>query len=72
MIDQNTFTETLRAVQEIVRTSAEPMSREEILSYFKDMELDRQQEEMVFEFLSVPHEEEPPAEEETSEEGKAS
>ena len=58
MIDQNTFTETLRAVQEIIRTSAQPMTREEILSYFKDMELDSQQEAMVFEFLTVPHEEE--------------
>ena len=57
MIDQNTFMETLHAVQEIIRTSAEPMSKGEILSYFKDMDLDRQQEEMVFEFLSVPHEE---------------
>ena len=64
MLDQNTFTETLRAVQEIIRTSAEPMTREEILSYFKDMELDKQQEEMIFEFLMVPHEEEADAEEE--------
>ena len=59
MLDQNTFTETIRAVQEIIRTSAEPMSREEILSYFKDMDLNAQQEEMVFTFLSTPHEEEP-------------
>ena len=34
MLDQNTFTETIRAVQDIIRTSAEPMTREEILSYF--------------------------------------
>ena len=59
MVDQNTFTETIRAVQDIIRTSAEPMTREEILSYFKDMDLNRQQEDMVFEFLTVPHEEEP-------------
>ena len=39
MLDQNTFTETIRAVQDIIRTSAEPMTREEILSYFKDMDL---------------------------------
>ena len=25
MLDQNTFTETIRAVQDIIRTSAEPM-----------------------------------------------
>ena len=35
MLDQNTFTETIRAVQDIIRTSAEPMTREEILSYFR-------------------------------------
>lgn len=63
MIDQNTFMETLHAVQDIIRTSAEPMSRDEILSYFKDMDLDRQQEEMVFEFLAVPREEEEAVEE---------
>ncbi len=27
MLDQNTFTETIRAVQDIIRTSAEPMTR---------------------------------------------
>ena len=45
MLDQNTFTETIRAVQDIIRTSAEPMTREEILSYFKDMDLNAQPEE---------------------------
>ena len=54
MLDQNTFTETIRAVQDIIRTSAEPMTREEILSYFKDMDLNAQQEEMVLE-LSLIH-----------------
>lgn len=28
MLDQNTFTETIRAVQDIIRTSAELMTRE--------------------------------------------
>lgn len=70
MIDQNTFMETLHAVQDILRTSAEPMSRDEILSYFKDMDLDRQQEEMVFEFLSVPHDEEETEEETTDTEAQ--
>ena len=72
MVDQNTFTETIRAVQDIIRTSAEPMTREEILSYLKDMDLNRQQEDMVFEFLTVPHEEEPveePAEDNGEENG---
>lgn len=63
MLDQNTFTETIRAVQDIIHTSAEPMTREEILSYFKDMELNEQQKEMVFTFLSTPHEEKVPQEE---------
>ena len=70
MIDQNTFMETLHGVQDIVRTSAEPMSREEILSYFKDMDLDRQQEELVFEFLSTPHEEDDVAEGDKEETGR--
>ena len=65
MVDQNTFTETIREVAEIIRTSAEPMSREEILGYFKDMELNTEQENMVLEFLLTPHEE--PEEEETEE-----
>ena len=47
MVDQNTFTETIRAVQDIIRTSAEPMTREEILSYFKDMDLNKAQMERL-------------------------
>lgn len=58
MLDRNTFMETLRDVAEIVRTSADPLTKEEILSYFKDMELTKEQEEMVFTYLSTPHEEE--------------
>ena len=27
MLDQNTFTETIRAVQDIIRTSAEPIEK---------------------------------------------
>lgn len=71
MTDQNTFMETIRAVEEIIRTSAQPMAREEILSYFKDMDLSQQQEEMVFTYLSTPHEEEEaPQEEQEPEEEK--
>lgn len=58
MLDRNAFMETLRDVSEIIRTSAEPMSREEILSYFKEMDLTKEQEEMVFNYLLTPHEEE--------------
>ena len=65
MIDQNVFTETLQEVAEIVRTSAIPMNRDEILAYFKDMELSEEQKEMVFTYLTTPHEEPLSQEEET-------
>ena len=58
MLDRNVFMETLRDVAEIVRTAAEPLEREEILSYFKDMNLTKEQEDMVFTYLSTPHEDE--------------
>ena len=57
MLDQNTFMETVHAVSEIIRTSQEPLTKEEILSYFKDMELNENQQNMVLEFLLTPHEE---------------
>lgn len=66
MLDQSVFTETIHEVAEIIRTSATPLSKEEILSYFKEMELNEQQKNMVLEFLLTPHEEEE-AEEETEE-----
>ena len=66
MLDQSVFTETIHEVAEIIRTSAIPLSKEEILSYFKEMELNEQQENMVLEFLLTPHEEEE-ADEETEE-----
>lgn len=58
MLDQNTFIETVQSVAEIIRTSAEPIGRDEIMSYFKDMELNKAQEDMVFGFLITPHEQE--------------
>ena len=67
MLDQNTFIETVQSVAEIIRTSAEPISREEIMSYFKDMELNKAQEDMVFEFLITPHEDAQPQDEDTQE-----
>lgn len=62
MLDQNTFIETVQSVAEIIRTSAEPIGRDEIMSYFKDMELNKAQEDMVFEFLITPHEQDNEAE----------
>ena len=58
MLDRNTFMETLRDVAEIVRTAPEPMDREDILAYFKDMNLTKEQEDMVFTYLSTPHDDE--------------
>lgn len=56
MLDQNTFMETLHLVQEIAKTATEPMDRETALSYFKDMELSEEQQEMVYQFLMLPEE----------------
>ena len=56
MVDRNMFMETLHLVQEIAKTSAEPMDRETALSYFKDMELSQEQQEMIFQFLLQPEE----------------
>lgn len=67
MLDQSVFTETIHEVAEIIRTSATPLSKEEILSYFKEMELNEQQENMVLEFLLTPHEEEDAEEAEETE-----
>lgn len=52
MLDQNTFIETVQSVAEIIRTSAEPIGRDEIMSYFKDMELNKAQEDMYLNFSS--------------------
>lgn len=57
MVDQNTFMETLHLVQEIAKTATEPMDRKTALSYFKDMELSEEQQEMVYQFLMLPEEE---------------
>lgn len=56
MVDKNLFMETLHAVQEIARTSETPMDKEMALSYFKDMELSPEQEELVYQFLMLPEE----------------
>lgn len=54
MTDQNTFMETVRNVADIIRTSAEQMSEEEILAYFEDMDLDNSQKRLVMEYLMNP------------------
>lgn len=57
MIDKTTFMETLRSVQEIAETSQAPLSREEIQSYFGEMELSLEQQEMIYEYLMHPKQE---------------
>ena len=47
MVDRNIFMETLRSVQEIAKAAPEPMTREEIQDYFRDMELSSEQQEMI-------------------------
>lgn len=54
MVDQNTFLETLNSVKEIIATSEEPLKEDEMLSYFKDMELDGSQKAMVIDYLTNP------------------
>lgn len=58
MLDRAKFTETLKSVAEIIRTAPEPLTEEEILGYFADMELDEEQKGLVFTYLTTPHEEE--------------
>ncbi len=70
MLDRNDFMETLREVAEIVRTAPEPPAKEEILSYFKDMELNSAQKDMVFEYLITPQEEKTDSEDIREETGK--
>ncbi|MGN0335168.1 MAG: hypothetical protein ACI4DV_05835 [Lachnospiraceae bacterium] len=57
MLDRNHFTETLRSVAEIRRTSAEPLSREEILGFFEGMELTEEQQDMIYEYMQLSPEE---------------
>ncbi|MCM1309339.1 MAG: hypothetical protein NC223_12130 [Butyrivibrio sp.] len=45
------FTETLREVADIVKASPDGLNREEVMSYFKDIELTDSQKDMVFEYL---------------------
>ena len=56
MIDQNTFMETLREVKEIVRTAPSPLTQEEMMAYFKDMELSDEQKNMIYAYLMAPPE----------------
>lgn len=54
MLEQSAFLDTLNSVKEIIATSEVPMKETEILSYFKDMNLDAQKQAMVLEYLLNP------------------
>ena len=56
MLDRNAFMETLRAVAELCRTSTEPLSKEEILKHFDEIELTEEQVEMIYQYLQLPPE----------------
>ncbi|MCM1159462.1 MAG: hypothetical protein NC300_12115 [Bacteroidales bacterium] len=58
MTDRNAFMDTIKSVEEILKTSAVPMSEEEILAYFSDMELNEEQKQTVLDYLQNPEEEE--------------
>lgn len=51
MTDQNTFMEIVQNVAEIVRTAEAPMTEDEILAYFSDMDLDTGQKRMVLDYI---------------------
>lgn len=51
MVDKITFMETLHSVQELIQTNAEPMTKEVIQEYFKEMDLSKEQQEMVYQYL---------------------
>lgn len=57
MVDKITFMETLHSVQEIAKASPVPLTKEEIRSYFQDMDLSEGQQEMIYQFLLKPREE---------------
>lgn len=54
MLEQSAFLDTLNSVKEIIATSEVPMKEAEILSYFKDMNLDAEKQAMVLEYLLNP------------------
>lgn len=54
MVDQQTFMDTIASVAEIMRTAEIPMTEQEILSYFEDMELSDAQKARVVDYLKNP------------------
>lgn len=64
MTDQNTFMETLQSVKEIIKVAEAPMSEQEIMEYFKDMELNEEHKKLVLEYLLTAEETEADTEKE--------
>ncbi len=58
MTDQNTFMELVQNVAEIVKTAEAPMTEEEILVYFADMDLDENQKKLVLDYIATAEERE--------------
>lgn len=54
---KHNFMDTLHSVQEMMKTSHNGLSKEEIAAYFDGMELSRQQQEMIYQYLQGPQEE---------------
>lgn len=74
MIDKVKFMETLRAVADIARVTPQPLSKEEIMKYFDEMELSKEQQELVYQYILHPQEETVPEvqkEEQTEEENQS-
>ena len=71
MLNQNVFMETLREVKEIVKTAAEPLTKDEMLGYFSEMDLNEEQKNMVINYLLAPEEEPVSEPEEAVEEDEA-
>lgn len=68
MNNQANFMETLRSVAQIAKVSGGTIKREDIKTYFKDMDLTEEQEELVYQYLlNQPEEEDVQPEEETEE-----
>lgn len=60
MLEQVKFMETLRAVADVARVSTTPLSKEEINEYFDGMELTQEQQELVYQYLLNPQEDDIP------------
>lgn len=54
MIDRVKFMETLRSIAEVAKIAEHPLTKEEIITYFDDIELTEEQIAMVLQYLENP------------------